>query len=157
MLLHPQAPVQPPAAASRNQGLLNPRVPCGEEPWISGERQQSLPVRCQRLLSSLCRAQGPEPGDSQPFPPPGPMERDHGAFSLMQCYEYSGSFCSLFNGFECEKVVELGRGEREGGGQASLLGDAAPALDLFSIWRALGSFSPPQPCKGSLPFLPHAY
>lgn len=45
----------------------------------------------------------------------GCVERDHGAFSLMQCYEYSGSFCSLFNRFECEKVVELGRGE---GGEA---------------------------------------
>lgn len=78
-------------------------------------------MRCQRLLSSFRRAQGPELGDSQPrgdgntFPPPGPMERDHGAFSLMQCYEYSGSFCSLFNGFECEKVLELGRGDGEAG------------------------------------------
>lgn len=26
------------------------------------------------------------------------------------------------------------------GGQASLFGNAAPAMDLFSIWRARGSF-----------------
>lgn len=53
-------------------------------------------------------------GMESPSLRPAPMERDHGAFSLMQCYEYSGSFCSLFNGFECEKVVELGRGEERG-------------------------------------------
>lgn len=98
----------------------SPRVPCGKEPWISGERQ----------LLSLCSARGfcppsAEPrGRSRAIPSaagmespslrPAPMERDHGAFSLMQCYEYSGSFCSLFNGFECEKVVELGRGEERG-------------------------------------------
>lgn len=107
----------------------------------------------QGLLSFSCHGEGPEPSGSQPMGMESPslcpagIERDHGAFSLMQCYEYPGSFCSLFNGFECEKVVELGRGEGEGGGQASLFGDAAPALDLFSIWRALGSFSPPQPLQ----------
>lgn len=53
-------------------------------------------------------------GMESPSLHPAPMERDHGAFSLMQCYEYSGSFCSLFNAFECEKVVELGRGEKRG-------------------------------------------
>lgn len=110
------------------------QLPVGTRGSISLEKPKSLmwgrtldlrgegtgsPARCQKLLSSLCRAQGPEPGDSQPRGEspslrPAPMERDHGAFSLMQCYEYSGSFCSLFNGFECEKVVELGRGEERG-------------------------------------------
>lgn len=65
----------------------------------------------------LAAAAGPaQRGGCEAFPAPACVERDHGAFSLMQCYEYSGSFCSLFNGFECEKVVELGRGE--GGGEA---------------------------------------
>lgn len=73
------------------------------------------------VLSLFHHAEGPEPGSSQPslgmgkpsLHPAG-LERDHGAFSLMQCYEYLEAFCSLFNGFECEKVVELGRGEERG-------------------------------------------
>lgn len=80
----------------------------------------------------------------------GCMERDHGAFSLMQCYEYSGSFCSLFNRFECEKVVELGRGK---GGRPGLFVRGCCSSPGF-IWHleGSGSFSPPQPLQRLSPF-----
>lgn len=118
-------------------------------------------------MSFFCRAEGPELGVSQPPAGAAPgqpdwdgepgMERDHGAFSLMQCYEYSGSFCSLFNGFECEKVVELGRGEERGEARPLCSGMLLQPWIYLAFGGLWGLSLLPSHCKGSLPFLPHAY
>lgn len=167
----PDSPIpcasQPAHVACRNQELHPDGGAQGSQVGKKAEAQvKGNSAPCAVAGGSFCPSSAVPRGWSLAFPsprqtqPPGKpdgdgepgMERDHGTFSLMQCYEYSGSFCSLFNGFECEKVVELGRGEERGGGQASLFRGAAPALDLFSIWRALGSFSPPQPLQRLAPF-----
>lgn len=95
-------------------------------------------------------------GAAEPVPPPGRGEGPR-AFSLMQRYEYWGSFCSLFNGFECEKVVELGRGAARGEARPLCSGMLLQPWIYLAFGGLWGLSLLPSRCKGSLPFLPHAY
>lgn len=72
------SPQQLPAGTRGSTPLEKPKSPMWERTLDLRGKATALPVQCQRLLSSLRRAQGPEPGDSQrcgdgePFPPPSP-------------------------------------------------------------------------------------
>lgn len=128
--------------------------------WLGGFCPSSTEPRGWSLaIPSLQQTQPPgsRAGMESPSLHPAGMERDPGTFSLMQCYEYSGSFCSLFNGFECEKVVELGKGEERGEARPLCSGMLLQPWIYLAFGGLWGLSLLPSRCKGSLPFLPHAY